>query len=512
MKRESCLGVALALTIGGSEARATDVSGSQSGTWTPAGSPYFLVGDVVVLPGETLTIQPGVEVIAQGHYKLTVDQSTLLAVGTAQEPITMTAADPGPGWRGIRLEAANNQTTISFCVIEYAKGSGGYPEVRGGALMVKNCSPTISHNLFRFNSSHNASLNGCGGAVCTESSSALILDNTMIDNMADSGGAIATTEYGSPVVHGNHMADNSALNGGGAMYLGARSSPVIEYNTITRNSSVGWGGGGINSWTSFIYFGTYATIRNNVITHNTAGTGGGLYCRYDRAVVTNNVIAFNAATKGGGIHALNYPEQAPVVANCVLWGNTAQVEGPQVDLEESTGSAISVSYCDVQGGWPGPGNIDADPKLVDPDGADDVPGTDDDDLRPAPGSPCIDAGDNDALPEDVNEDLDGGPRFVDDPCTADTGHAGNGGSIVDMGPYEFQDASCDLDHDGTVGIGDLLDLLASWGPCADCDDCPGDFDGDCTVGIGDLLILLANWGSQTAPPMSGPGGRRRRIG
>ncbi len=52
----------------------------------------------------------------------------------------------------------------------------------------------------------------------------------------------------------------------------------------------------------------------------------------------------------------------------------------------------------------------------------------------------------------------------------------------------------DLDGDCTVGILDLLQLLAVWGPCADCENCPADLDGDCTVGILDLLALLSNWG------------------
>ena len=50
----------------------------------------------------------------------------------------------------------------------------------------------------------------------------------------------------------------------------------------------------------------------------------------------------------------------------------------------------------------------------------------------------------------------------------------------------------DLNGDGIVGVGDLLILLASWGPCKG--DCPADLDGNGFVGIGDLLILLANWG------------------
>ncbi|MHC4414016.1 MAG: S8 family serine peptidase [Planctomycetota bacterium] len=52
----------------------------------------------------------------------------------------------------------------------------------------------------------------------------------------------------------------------------------------------------------------------------------------------------------------------------------------------------------------------------------------------------------------------------------------------------------DINGDGTVGVSDLLLLLAAWGPCPDPPaECPADLDGDGTVGITDLLILLANW-------------------
>ena len=53
----------------------------------------------------------------------------------------------------------------------------------------------------------------------------------------------------------------------------------------------------------------------------------------------------------------------------------------------------------------------------------------------------------------------------------------------------------DLDGDGSVGVSDLLMLLANWGPCGDCADCPADLDDNCTVGVSDLLILLTNWKS-----------------
>ncbi len=53
----------------------------------------------------------------------------------------------------------------------------------------------------------------------------------------------------------------------------------------------------------------------------------------------------------------------------------------------------------------------------------------------------------------------------------------------------------DLDGNGSVGIGDLLILLGSWGPCPQPPAaCPADLDGDGAVGISDLLILLSQWG------------------
>jgi hypothetical protein len=50
----------------------------------------------------------------------------------------------------------------------------------------------------------------------------------------------------------------------------------------------------------------------------------------------------------------------------------------------------------------------------------------------------------------------------------------------------------DLDGDGVVGVSDLLDLLATWGPCDDpC--CPTDLDESGTTDVSDLLRLLAHW-------------------
>ncbi len=49
----------------------------------------------------------------------------------------------------------------------------------------------------------------------------------------------------------------------------------------------------------------------------------------------------------------------------------------------------------------------------------------------------------------------------------------------------------DIDGDGTVGFGDLLEILGNWGPCKGC---PQDVDHDGTVAFGDILVVLAGWG------------------
>ena len=58
--------------------------------------------------------------------------------------------------------------------------------------------------------------------------------------------------------------------------------------------------------------------------------------------------------------------------------------------------------------------------------------------------------------------------------------AANGNATV------LQDVNCDL----AVDFDDLIETLASWGPCVGC---PADTDGDDDVDFDDLIALLAAW-------------------
>jgi predicted outer membrane repeat protein len=102
--------------------------------------------------------------------------------------------------------------------------------------------------------------------------------------------------------------------------------------------------------------------------------------------VTNCTFSGNSATELGGGMYNNV--SSPTVTNCILWGDTPS--GSEIHNSES--SSPVVTYSDIQGGYAGTGNINADPIFVDPDGLDNDVGTEDDDMHLKSGSPCIDAG------------------------------------------------------------------------------------------------------------------------
>jgi len=112
-------------------------------------------------------------------------------------------------------------------------------------------------------------------------------------------------------------------------------------------------------------------------------------------------------------------------------------------------------------------------------------------------------GEHETADGDVREltplDLDGNPRFTDDPATLGMGCGVPIPFAVDMGAFEFLGLVAsnaiyvgDLDADRVVGIVDFLALLANWGPADMCLVADLDFDGE--VGITDFLLLLADWG------------------
>jgi parallel beta-helix repeat protein len=119
-----------------------------------------------------------------------------------------------------------------------------------------------------------------------------------------------------------------AGNGGAGIELDNGSNPEITNCRITANA-----GAGIQMW---------------------ARTGGRIIV-YNYPAITNCTIAGNLQ---GGISG-----GIPTITNSIIWANSPQ----QI---AGTRGPVSVTYSDIQGGFPGEGNIDADPLFTDPDNGD----------------------------------------------------------------------------------------------------------------------------------------------
>ncbi len=307
-----------------------------------------------------------------------------------------------------------------------------------------------------------------GGGIYVQDASPTITDCLVTGNTAGrSGAGMYVTGDAAPTVFGCRFADNAAGLHGGGIHAGS----IAIINCVFRANSAVRGAG------FYMLQGLQTDVTNCLFTNNAGAEGTAIWIGvFDAAAdvaVTNCTFSGNTGGLGSGIYILSACEVAIHVANCILW--------EQVVIDSSCGATNVFEH--NNGVFPsGANNINADPTFLDAAG---------DDYRLRAGSPCIDAGTNAPLPPG-GEDLDGNPRFVDDPCVADGG-AGVA-PLADMGVYEFQGSTCDVDGDGTVGIQDFLALLAEWGPCpVPSEPCPSDIDGDGQTGINDLLLLLANW-------------------
>ena len=294
----------------------------------------------------------------------------------------------------------------------------------------------------------------------------------------------------------NGYADEHSLEGarGGAVFCEDISCPTLVNCRFVNGRAQA--GGGV-----YLRYESVATFVNCLFSRNQAEYGGGVYTNNSAARFVQCTFADNAAeTRSGGIYVYG---DAPGIANCILWNNTRE----QI---HSSNTVPQVTYCDVQGGWNGAGNIAVDPRFVDPDGPDNDPDTwEDNDYALQADSPCIDAGDDNALPSDTFDlngdgatasplplDALGRLRCADRIGTPDTGlpHSVYPGlAPADLGAYEFQ-CSGDLNGNGGVQLADLALLLSRYGATGAWYGF-GDLDQDGDVDLADLSALLAVYGT-----------------
>ncbi|MFC1783860.1 choice-of-anchor Q domain-containing protein, partial [Planctomycetota bacterium] len=186
------------------------------------------------------------------------------------------------------------------------------------------------------------------------------------------------------------------FNGGG-MY-NESSNPTLINCIFSNNSAMHYGGGMYNDDSN-------PNLVNCIFNSNSSdGRGGGIYNNNSDPCLIN-------CTFYGNFTGMYNKNSSPTVNNCIFWDNYDEIV--------NFGNSFPiVTYCDIKGGWPGAGNIDADPMF-------------ETGFHLQAGSPCIDAGNNSAVPMGVTTDFEGDVRIQ--------------GGTVDMGidetPYDLPEVT-----------------------------------------------------------------------
>jgi hypothetical protein len=422
--------------------------------------------------------------------------------------------------RTVRVQACNFNDNRSF-------DDFGMGLAAGGAVCAREAHCEFQACRFTNNSvgSGGRGGSGSGGAVSISGGTASFSQcdferNTAFGELefgSASGGAVSTTRcmvtFDRCTFIANRIRAGFTVGGG----LSAGNSDVVMVSCVFEGNQSN--SSGVTSAGAFRVHGTLEMVGGR-ITSNTAsddmsfeGCCGGFEVRGEATFVnvrvSGNRVSSARCTSpipgaAGGFAGAGAIFGTGEFVNCTINGNSANCwNGIYVDedgdvqvlnsIVREAGdesvyahptATVDVRYSNIQGGDPGIGNIDADPRFE--------PGS----YRLLSGSPCIDAGSTLLLPADEFDldgdgdtaeplpfDADGMARLADDPATPDTGV---GFPVVDMGAFEYRPpCRVDLDGDGELTVFDFLAFFNAF----DDGDPVADFDGDGAFTVFDFLAF-----------------------
>jgi hypothetical protein len=339
--------------------------------------------DAAVVRGDVVLISDGIYT-GEGNKNLECDGKAITIRSASGDSALCIVDCQGVGCGFVFDSGEGRETIVEALTVMNGTGyDPGDGRTRGGGVYCDSSSPTLTKCRITGNSAR------LGGGICCWFSAPTLTDCTINQNSTESSGGGVYCFVSSPTLTNCTISGNSGEYGGGTFC--SSSNPTFTNCTISGNYG-GYGGG------VYCMEGNPTLTGCAIILNSATFAGGGVCCEWDgRPRLTHCTITQNAAGYGGGVFCRDFLSRATLI-NCILWSDVP---------DEINARPGNVLYCDVQGGFVGWGNIDADPLFVDPDGPDDDPNTwEDNDYRLSPGSPCIDAGDNRAVPLDV-ADLDG---------------------------------------------------------------------------------------------------------
>ncbi|MEZ6164183.1 MAG: GC-type dockerin domain-anchored protein [Phycisphaerales bacterium] len=435
-------------------------------------------------------------IVASGVSSSTVIDGLTIEHG-AYGPAGLIAGDPLFFGSGIYCIAGS--PNINNCVFRFNYTAFA----AGGAIYFRDAHPVITNSTFSSNYGHLSN----GGAIYLGGTSGAIIEDcaftnsTLVFSSPDSSGGAIYHQSTSPLEVRRCLFENNIVRpfysvGNDLGYGGAISSfsaPLLVEDSVFRGNKAPVGGAVI-AWNeshivNCLFENNTAEARNGTI-QELGGFGGG-FCTYsfaDRTAYLENCTFVNNHGKEHGGVSGGWNSTARL-RNCILWHNTGWNPEFQGFYREQIGGGFDIAYCLIEDifGPAGDGEDTLEPnRLV--GCIDSEPLFEAGSYRPSAGSPAIDAGRNTDWTSMLTTDLDGNPRFVDDPDTTDTGSGS--APVIDMGAYEYQVASvcpADITGDGVLDFFDVsafLNAYTAMNPAAD-------FDGNGVFDFFDVSAFLS---------------------
>ncbi len=250
-------------------------------------SPYYMSYDALLPRGQTLVVEPGVEVRVEGRYSLRV-MGRLESAGTAAAPVRFVSALPNPmpgSWIGILYNAENNNEcdlNLTYTTISHARWG----------VSISQGDPTIQHCVISFSDSV--------GILCHNQSSPTITDTRFENNAVAS---VLCQFNSSPLIQRCRIVSGA----GYGVYVRESSRPRLYNNVIT-----GVAVDGIR----------LENLSDAVIINNTIVGNGyfGIYCQNNSSPdVRNNIFAGNGDLSRGGVGLVARLTSLPVIQYNCFW-------------------------------------------------------------------------------------------------------------------------------------------------------------------------------------------------
>jgi hypothetical protein len=335
-----------------------------------------------------------------------------------------------------------------------------WAEAYGGGMYNGDCNSIITNCTFIGNSTYNF-----GGGMYNRSSNPIVTGCTFRKNWAPCGGGMYNRSS-NPIVTGCTFRKNWTVDGGGGMDNQEDSSPIVTNCLFVENEALD-GGGGMFSWES-------------------------------SPRLINCTFSCNWSHGLGGCTI--FGSHSYTLTNCIIWGDWLGLFGHEL------GGPAVVTYSNVQGGWPGLGNIDTNPCFIEPglwadpcntpgDYIDDIWVDGDYHLKSQAGrwdansdswvqdnitSPCIDAS-NPGCPVGAEPESNGNRRNMG---------AYGGTAKASKSPANWRSVA-DSSNDWIVDSNDLKIIAYYWLEAGQC--IPSDFDRNEFADFNDFSLFGNQW-------------------